>query len=120
MKPSLPVQIENLLEKVKESIATENYRFSWHAIQRGEERLISFQDTLYVLVNGVHEEKKSSFDSKNRTWKYAIRGKTTDGFDTRVIIAFEKEMVIITVIRLITVEKKFRKRPKVIKKRRKL
>ena len=69
MKPGIPAQIKNLLETVKESIATESYRFSEHAVQRGKERLISYQDAVYVLANGVHEEKKTSFDSKHKTWK---------------------------------------------------
>jgi len=33
-------------------------------------------------------------------WKYAIRGKTLDGINLRTIVAFEKELVIITVMRL--------------------
>ncbi len=107
MKPGTPAQIENLLEKVKASIGSEDYRFSSHATKRGEERFISYQDALYVLTNGFHEKKKTIFDSKYRTWKYAIRGKTADSLDTRVVVAFEKGMVIITVIRLI--EKKIGK-----------
>ena len=54
-----------------------------------------------MLENGVHEKAKTTFDFKRQTWKYAIRGKTIDGIDTRVIIAFEKGMVIITVIKLV-------------------
>jgi hypothetical protein len=118
LKPIIPAQTKSLLEAVKESIVTESYRFSAHAVQRGKERLISYQDALYVLANGVHEEKKTSFDFKRKTWKYAIRGKTTDGFDTRVIVAFEKGMVIITVISLVPIKKKDRKRSKVKKRKR--
>ena len=81
-------------------IETEDYKFSHHATQRGEERFVTYQDALYVLANGIHEENKTSFDFKRKTWKYAIRGKTTDGFDTRVVVAFVEGMVIITVIRL--------------------
>jgi hypothetical protein len=33
-------------------------------------------------------------------WRYAIRGKTLDGINLRIIVAFEKEMVIITVMSL--------------------
>ncbi|MBS3905112.1 MAG: hypothetical protein KGZ39_07290 [Simkania sp.] len=33
-------------------------------------------------------------------WKYAIRGKTEDLREVRVIIAFSEEMIIITVIDL--------------------
>ena len=58
MTLDLPARIENLLKKIKESIETGDYRFSFHAVQRGKERFISYQDALYVLENGVHEEKK--------------------------------------------------------------
>jgi hypothetical protein len=118
LNPRVPLQLKNLLNEVKECIETENYRFSKHAIQRGKERLISYQDTLYVLANGIHEEKKTSFDFVHGTWKYAIRGRTADGIATRVIIAFEEGMVIITVISLIAAKKKVMKRSPTTKRRR--
>jgi pectin methylesterase-like acyl-CoA thioesterase len=96
-----PKQIENLLEKIKTCIEAEEYRFSDHAVKRGVERFISYQDTLYVLANGLHEKEKTTFDLKHQTWKYAIRGKTVDRIDTRVVVAFKEKMVVITVIRLI-------------------
>jgi hypothetical protein len=48
----------------------------------------------------LHEKDKDLFDVKRQMWKYAIRGKTLDGINLRIIVAFEKEMVIITVMRL--------------------
>lgn len=100
MKSDQPDQIENLIERIKTYIAKDKFRFSRHAIERQKERSILPQDALYVLTHGVHEKKKSSFDEKFSTWKYAIRGKTEDGIDTRVIVALIQEMVIITVIRV--------------------
>lgn len=73
-----PAQIKNLFETLKGYIENENYRFTEHAMQRQLERSITQQDVLYVLLNGSHEEKKTSFDWKFQTWKYAIRGKTVD------------------------------------------
>ncbi len=99
MENDLP-QVENLLEKIKKCIQAEDYRFSYHATKRGMERHVSYQDALYVLENGFHEKKKTSFDSRRGTWKYAIRGKNTDNVDMRVIVAFKERMVIITVIKL--------------------
>jgi hypothetical protein len=52
------------------------------------------------LKNGNREEEKELFDVKKQMWKYAIRGKTIDGVNLRVIVAFEEEMIIITVVRL--------------------
>jgi hypothetical protein len=52
------------------------------------------------LKNGFHERAYTVFEVKKQTWKYAIRGKTPDGIDLRIIVAFMDEMAIITVIKL--------------------
>ena len=108
MKKDMPPQMADILEVIKKSIQIKSYRFSKHAAARGEERSISFNDALYVLQNGIHNEKKTSFDYRRRTWKYAIEGKTADEINARVIVAFESGVVIITIIRL--VKKKMRRR----------
>ena len=100
MKNTPSPQIENLLAKVKESVESGNYIIRAHALIRLNEREISVKDTLYVLAHGYHEKQKTSYDLAYKTWKYAIRGKTGDGLDIRVIIAFVEKMAIITVIRL--------------------
>lgn len=101
MKHDLPSQLENVCELIKKSVQNKDYRFSKHAIERGLERSISLRDAVFVLKNGFHNVKKTSFDGRQRTWKYAIEGKTTDEVAARVIVAFEKGMVIITIIKLI-------------------
>jgi len=50
------------------------------------------------LKNGIHEKGKTRFEEG--AWKYAIRGKTENFREVRVIIAFVEEMIIITVIDL--------------------
>ena len=55
-------------------------------------------DTLRVLRIGIHEKEKTRF--QDSAWRYAIRGKTEDYREVRVIIAFVDEMIIITVIDL--------------------
>ncbi len=100
MKKEIPPRLENVCLIIKEHIRNRDYRFSEHAVQRGLERSISFADALYVLKNGVHNEKKTCFDARRCTWKYAIEGKTTADSLARIIVAFEKGMVIITVIKL--------------------
>lgn len=101
MAQELSLRIKNPCELVRKCIQAKNYRFSNHAIQRGLERSISYQAAVYVLKNGSHNEKKTSFDRRRQIWKYAIEGKTFDGIYARVIVAFKKEMIIITVIRLL-------------------
>lgn len=75
------------------------YLQSKHALQRQKERKIDLTDALYVLKNGYHEKKKTTYDEVFCAWKYAIRGKSLDDVDIRVIIAFdENAMLIITVM----------------------
>lgn len=77
------------------------YRQSRHALQRESERNIDLPDVIYVLRNGYHEKRKTSFDEAFQTWKYAIRGNTLDDIDIRVIIAFDDSgMMIITVMQV--------------------
>ena len=77
-------------------------RQSKHALDREAERRIILSDVVYVLKNGYHEKQKTSFDEVFLTWKYAIRGKTLDNLDIRVIIAFAADgMLIITVMHVV-------------------
>ena len=60
---------------------------------------IDLNDAEYILKNGYHEKKKTSFDEIFRTWKYAIRGKTIEDLDIRLIIAFDEDgMIVITMM----------------------
>jgi hypothetical protein len=71
-----------------------------HAIERQEKRHISLPDILRVLEYGRHESEKDIFDTKYQRWKHAIRGRSINGIDLRVIVAFHEKMAIITVIRV--------------------
>jgi hypothetical protein len=91
---------DNLMEDIKRHIALKRYRFTKHVLDRLKHRSFELLDVVYVLNNGYHEREKTVFNNKLQMWNYAIRGKTLDGTDTRVVIAFEKNMIIVTVIRL--------------------
>lgn len=90
----------DLLKTIREHVRKGSYIWVKHAIIRKEERRIKLPDVLRVLEHGRHEQEKDIFDVKRQAWKYAIRGKTIDGVELRVIVAFQIEMVIITVIRV--------------------
>ena len=92
--------IENLLEKIRDHVGSRKYRVTEHAVSRQTLRSLKLPDILEVLRNGFHEKEKTLFSNKFQTWNYAIRGKAIDGGDVRVIVAFEREMIIITAIRL--------------------
>lgn len=94
-----PEQLENVLYKIKECIEEGKYMLVSHALDRQKERSINLPTTLYVLKNGYHEKRKTSFDNEYNTWKYAIRGKSPDNLDIRVIVTFDNsDMLIITVM----------------------
>lgn len=90
----------NPLPKIRELLEKGRYKFKPHAVQRQAQRLISVRDTLFVLNHGFHEEEKDQFDIRRQHWRYAIRGKTPDGVDIRVVVAIENMVVVITVIKL--------------------
>lgn len=100
MKPHRPPQIQDLLGKIKECIENGKYVLTKHAMIRVDERKVSLKDVLYTLRHGYHEKQKTSYDEVFRTWKYSIRGKTLDGANIRVIVAFVEKMAILTVIRI--------------------
>lgn len=94
-------KISDILYRIKECLDGGKYRFSQHATERKTERVISLPDILEVLRGGYHEKKKDIWDEKFKTWNYAIRGKTVDKENCRIIISFEDNgLLIITVIRL--------------------
>jgi hypothetical protein len=96
----LKTKPDNPLKRARAHIENGKYIIRRHAIDRKEERLISLADILHVLNHGFHEEEKTLFDIRYQTWKYAIRGKTFDCSELRVIVAFAEEMAIITVMRV--------------------
>ena len=89
-----------LLKKIKELVQKGSYIVSEHALQRQNERLVDLKSVLYVLKNGHCDTEKDLFDVKRQTWKYAIRGKTIDGVNLRIIICLEEKLIIITVVRI--------------------
>jgi hypothetical protein len=93
-----PPQLDEIFPKIRDCITNGRYRQSIHAMERKLERNIDLPDILYVLINGYHEKQKTSFDEVFQTWKYAIRGRTLDKNDIRIIIAFDDDMLIITVM----------------------
>lgn len=101
-KKKTPEKLHNLLEEIRDCIKLGNYIFTAHALERQNERVIDTVTVLYILKNGYEEKRKTRFDIQCNTWKYAIRGKTVDGSDIRVIAAFdENNMVVITVMHVL-------------------
>ena len=98
MKPPKEAQ---LLATVRQCIEIGRYLDSRHAFERQQKRRISRPEILYVLLNGHHEKRKDRFDDLYGAWNYAIRGKTVDQRDLRIIVSFDRTgMLIITAIEI--------------------
>ncbi len=93
-----PKKIENLLERIEICISSGTYRDTFHAIERKKERNITLPEIIHVLTTGRHEKSKDRFDEVFNSWNYAVRGRTIDGLDLRVIPSFddERDLLIIT------------------------
>ncbi len=97
-----PKKIENLLERIRKCIDSGAYRDTFHAVTRKAERNISLPEIVHVLRTGRHEKNKDHFEEAFNSWNYAIRGRTIDEAELRVIVSFdeERDMLIITVFYL--------------------
>jgi len=91
----------DVLKRARECIEKGRYYDTTHAILRKTLRKISLTHVIYVIQRGHHEKSKDQYHPEHDDWTYSIRGKTVDEKDIRVIIAFDKDdMLIITVIEL--------------------
>lgn len=107
MKKKRSEKLQNLLEVIKVCVIKGNYTFLSHANERRIERGIDLPTILDVLMTGYEEKRKTTFDEKRNNWKNAIRGKTLDEADVRVIVTVENDdMLIITVMYVGVVDEK--------------
>ena len=94
-------KVDRLLERVREALDAGRFLDTVHTTQRQVERQITRPETLYVLRHGWHEKRKDVFDTRYHAWNYAIRGKTIDGRQLRVVVSFENnDLLLITAIAL--------------------
>lgn len=66
-KATRPSQWDDLFPKIRHCLDKGLYRQSRHAIERKLERNIDLPDVVYVLKNGYHEKRKTSFDAAFQT-----------------------------------------------------
>lgn len=96
-----PAKESDLLIKIRKAILSGNYQETEHAKQRANERGIIGADSEYVLKTGNHEPSKDKFDETYNEWNYAVRGKTLDKRELRIIVTFDEDgLLLITVIDL--------------------
>lgn len=91
----------DLLALIRKRIEQGRYLDTRHALDRSSEREITRPEILFVLRHGYHEKSKDRYEETFEEWNYAVRGKTPDGRDLRVIASFdEQDLIIITAIDL--------------------
>lgn len=96
-----PAKRENLLDLVRQHVDTGSYLDTRHVVERKQERDITLPEVLQVLRRGFWEKRKDEYKMEHPSWNYAIRGKTVDGRELRVIVAFlAPHMLLITAIDL--------------------
>jgi hypothetical protein len=94
-------KIARLMEHISKSLDAGRYLDTRHATDRQNERAITRPEILYVLRHGYHEKRKDRFETQYQGWNYAIRGKTIDLRELRIIVSFDKNlMLVITAIDL--------------------
>ena len=98
-KRQRPSKIADLMDTIWEALDSGRYVDMVHAQERQLQRNITRPEYTYVLRHGYHEARKDTFEEPYNAWNYAIRGKTLDKRDLRVIVSFDDSgMLIITTI----------------------
>lgn len=94
-------KIGNLKGILEQCLDAGRYLDTRHAHFRRQQRLIRRPEILHVLKHGYHEKRRDIYEETYQEWNYAIRGKTPDGRELRVIVSFEEmDLIIITAIDL--------------------
>ena len=101
MADKRPDKHPDVLKEVRACVEKGKVLDTRHATDRRSEREITFREMLDVLLTGYHEKRKDKWDEFYKAWNYAIRGKTTDRRELRVIASFDPNgLLIITAIDL--------------------
>lgn len=100
-KMKRPPKLDDLMPVVWSHLDQGRYLDTRHATDRQQERLITRPELLQVLRGGHHEKRKDRFDEPHKAWNYAVKGKTADRRELRIIVSFDPSgMLIITAIDL--------------------
>ena len=96
-----PSKLRGLMDNIRNCIEEDRYFNTWHSDERQTERGITELEILFVLKNGRHEPSKDKYEVRYRAWNYAVRGKSFDSKDLRIIVSFDENgMLIITAIEI--------------------
>ena len=89
------------MQRVRKCLENGDYLDTFHSNLRQRERMISRMEIIQILRSGWHEKAKDRYDKHHQAWNYAVRGKTIDDRELRIIISFEGvQLLIVTAIEL--------------------
>lgn len=89
-----------VVHRVRDAVNSGDYRILPHARVRCSERDVSAPDIEDVLLHGHRVPRRDRYDEPYESWSYCYEGATVDDAVVRVVIAFDKRMLIVTVVRL--------------------
>ena len=102
MAASRPAKHADALERSRDRLSNGRFRDTRHASDRKAERTINLPEIRQVIEGGHHEKKKDEYKPEHKAWNYAIRGKTIDERELRIVVSFDEEdhLLIVTAIDL--------------------
>lgn len=96
-----PAKDSRILEKIRQLAADGTYFVVGHAVKRMNQRDVGDPEIRFILMHGFREPQKDRYVLEFNTWNYAMRGKTFEDRNLRIIVSFDNnDMLIITVIDL--------------------
>ncbi len=102
MKSKRPNENLDVLRVARKCIENGNYRATFHAECRKNERDLTLLDALHVIQTGYrareHDQDKTEFLFRN----YAIEGLTLQEDEARVVISFDGDLLLIVTMINIT------------------
>jgi len=101
-KKPRPAKLPDVLARARERLTSGNYRDTRHATERKAERDIILSEIQQVIRGGYGESSKDAWKEAYKAWNYAIRGRTLDDRDLRIVVSFDEEdfLLIVTAIDL--------------------
>jgi len=89
-----PAKHEDPLGKARKCLASGRFYDTRHVVDQRNVRTISLLEVQMIIENGFWEKRKDEYKPEYKAWSYSIRGKTVDKRDLRIIISFEKEILL--------------------------
>lgn len=96
-----PAKVKSIMQASAQAVKAGRLLYSAHANSRMKERGIIKPEVEHILSHGHHEARKDQFNEEFGAWDYAIRGKTLEGRNLRIVVAaVDPNVLVVTTIDL--------------------